>query len=186
MSTTPTQHTPRIRLQVSDTRFFAAFADSYRAFHAAPQAPITDDGIYAAFSTTYRDPQCSPCWKAGRIAGWFAALYRIPCTFEDAPAPARPRLHAPRAIEVRVIERQFVSCYRQGYEQAGTQMQGQPLTDDELFAVLDSAHARYITGHKSLTATRCCAGYLAGWFAHFYGVSSLVDASLLKGGESHE
>jgi hypothetical protein len=182
-----TPHTPpadprRVRVQASDTRFFAAFAGGYQAFQQAPATPLTDDGIYAVFHHTFRDPNLSSIWKAGRLAGWFAALYHIPCRFQDTSASAPPAAaHAPRPIELSIIERRFVSCYRDGYRQAARQLQDAPLSDEQIFAVLDDASTTYVFGRANpLCATRCCAGYLAGWFARFYGIRSLVDPSLAQ------
>jgi hypothetical protein len=173
----PQSHLRRIRVRASDTRFFAAFAGSYQTFRETP--PLTDDAIYAAFHRVYCDPTSSPRWQAGRIAGWFAALYHIPCTFAEAPAlPSRPS-HAPRAIDLQVTEPLFVAAYREGYQRAAAWSQEHPLTDDDLFLVLDGAYFAYVYGRHGLTATRCCAGYLAGWFAHFYGIQSLVADSLV-------
>jgi hypothetical protein len=185
----PTLHTlqddpRRVRVQASDTRFFAAFAGGYQAFLQAPATPLTDDGIYAVFHHTFRDPNLSAIWKAGRLAGWFAALYHIPCRFQDtATADTSPTAdtYAPRPIELSIIERRFVSCYRDGYRQAARKLQGAPLTDEQIFAVLDDASSTYVFGRANpLSATRCCAGYLAGWFARFYGIRSLVDPSLAQ------
>ena len=176
---TAPEHSPRVRVQASDTRFFAAFADSYRACVEVPPTPLTDDAIYAAYHCIYRDFTASPRWRAGRVAGWFAALYHIPCTFAETPPSAPLPAHAPRAIDLQVTEPLFVACYREGYQHASTSIREQPLTDDTLFLVLDGAYFRYVYGRQSLTATRCCAGYLAGWFARFYGICSLVADSLV-------
>ena len=185
ISIPPTQSTSddrsrRVRVQASDTHFFAAFATHYQAYTQIPQTPLTDDAIYRAFQHAYRDPALSPRGKAGAVAGWFAALYHIPCAFGDTP-PAQPPLpHTPRPIDLHVTEPLFVACYSDGYQQAGAPYQAYPLTDDEIFVIIDGASLAYVYQRRSLTATRCCAGYLAGWFARFYGVRSLVDGSFVS------
>lgn len=119
-------------------------------------------------------PELSPRWKAGAITGWFAALYHIPCMFEEQatlPKPAASTIHRPRPIELHYTDPRFMSAYEAGYAAFAAVVGDQPATDDGLYAEL----VRDFQGITTLEAARWCAGYLAGFMAALFRVPCFVD-----------
>jgi len=166
--------TRRVRIQASEPLFFQAFAHGYGlAQQDYDGQPLTDDTLYGYIRRTMTQPDLSPRWKAGAITGWFAALYHIPCTFEEQttrPKP-KPAPATPRPIELHYTDPHFMSAYEAGYAAFAAVVGDQPATDDGLYAEL----ARDFQGARTLTEARWCAGYLAGFMAALFRVSCFVE-----------
>jgi hypothetical protein len=85
----PTSQRPRpIEIQYLDPHFPTAYGAGYQAFWAVVgEQPATDDGLYAelardstpALGESLEDAR----WCAGYIAGFLAALFRVPCFVEE-------------------------------------------------------------------------------------------------------
>jgi hypothetical protein len=169
----------RVRLQARDPLFFRAFAQGYAlARRDDASQPITEDTMYGYIRRVMSAPELSPSWKAGSITGWFAALYHIPCTFDEQSTPpgyhpALPATHRPRPIEIQYRDPHFPTAYSAGYQAFFAVVGEQPATDEGLYAELarDSTPAL----GQNLEDARWCAGYIAGFLAALFRVPCFVE-----------
>ena len=100
-STKRQQDSPSLYVQSSDQDFRDAFTISYCTYcHEYQDAPLTDDAIFGYIQVVFRNAILPPHWKAGDIAGWFAAAYHIAYPLSDMPIPQRPRLLALSLIHI--------------------------------------------------------------------------------------
>lgn len=86
----PDRGIPRpIDLQYHDRDFLTAYRAGYQAFWAVVgDQPATDDGLFAELTRDYLPTLGTHTlqearWCAGYIAGWYAALFRVPCFVAD-------------------------------------------------------------------------------------------------------
>ncbi|HEU5375452.1 MAG TPA: hypothetical protein VFV38_08440 [Ktedonobacteraceae bacterium] len=172
----PQQAPRRVRIQARDALFFRAFAQGYAvAQQDCDGQPITDDTIYGYLHRMMTAPELSPCWKAGAITGWFAALYHIPCSFEEPPK--RPKIkpvqaaRTPRPIHLHYNDPGFLTAYGAGYEAFAAVVGEEPATDDGLYAEL----VRDFHAAPTLQEARWSAGYIAGFMAALFRVPALVE-----------
>lgn len=166
----------RVRIQARDPLFFRAFAQGYAvAQQDYDGQPISDDTIYGYLRRMMTTPELSPSWKAGVITGWFAALYHIPCTFEEQPT--RPRLKPvqatcfPRPIHLHYNDPFFISAYEAGYAAFAAVVGEQPATDDGLYTEL----VRDVPTASTLQDARWSAGYVAGFMAALFRIPALIE-----------
>lgn len=179
-----TEEAPRrVRIQANNPLFFQAFAQGYHLAEMEHTGqPITDDTIYGAVRRVMAHPALSPCWKAGLITGWFAALYHITWTFDEpsmppTPEPAIPAQHCPRPIEIQYLDPHFPTAYGAGYQAFFAVVGEQPATDDGLYAELARDYTPALG--QNLEEARWCAGYIAGFLAALFRVPCVIEDRLL-------
>ncbi len=180
-----TQEAPRrVRIQANDPLFFQAFAQGYHLAEMEERSqPITDDTMYGAIRRVMAHPALSPCWKAGLITGWFAALYHIACRFNEPNTPptlrpVTPVSHLPRPIEIQYLDPHFPTAYGACYQAFVAVVGEQPATDDGLYAELARDYTPTLD-YQNLEEARWCAGYIAGFMAALFRVPCFVEDRLL-------
>lgn len=174
------QEMPRcIHILVSEPHFFRAFEQSYSIAEAQYLGqPITDDTLYGAIRRVMAQPGLTPYWKAGAIAGWFAALYHIPCRFDTATGPLVPQMPRCRPIELCYNDPRFPSAYKAGYQAFRAVVSDQPITDDDLYAELVRDYLPTLN-HPQLTNARWCAGYVAGFMAALFRIPCFTQNEMV-------
>lgn len=177
----PFQQTPeaprRIRIQASEPLFFQAFAQGYHIAETQYLGqPVTDDTIYGSIRRVMAQPELTPRWKAGAITGWFAALYHIPCRFDEAttPMPSAQEASRSRPIDLYYNDPFFLSAYEAGYQAFWAVVGDQPITDDGLYAELARDYPPTLD-QQQLAEARWCAGYIAGFMAALFRVPCFVE-----------
>ena len=169
---------PRARLQASDDHFCESFALGYRSFQNEYEGHLlTDDTVFGYLRLILDNHILRPRWKAGDVAGWFAALFGLSFQNRDIRWPPNPGKPS-GPIQLLITEPLCTSAMSKGYRQALTRFYQQTVTDDVISDMLSSAYRVYLAEH-SLRLARCCAAQITGWMAGVYGISS-VDLHLQR------